>query len=157
MCSSVEVSPEQSLQGEWIIKNVFLGDAIDTPCGYAVTNAPTLTMNFSTEKESGSDNLTFSGRSAVNQYFGAYKVTDFDSSTGIGTIEIGTIGSTKMAGPAELMDCEQRFFAFLKQSTDFKVQTIDGVTTLHLGILKKDTAPSRDGGTYLILEKAKAE
>lgn len=154
MCSTETISSEASLQGEWVIKNVFLGDAIDTPCGYEVTNAPTLTINFSADKQENSDKLRFNGSSAVNSYFGGYKVLSYDSKTGIGTLEMGAIGSTKMAGPAELMQCEQRIFDFLQQAKDFEISTENGKTSLHLGIINRSETPSRDGGTYLILEKA---
>ena len=43
------------------------------------------------------------------------------------------------------------YFNMLNESAEFRIQ--EG--QLHIGRFKKDTAPSRDGGTYFIYEKAK--
>ncbi|MFT6478049.1 MAG: heat shock protein HslJ [Spirosomataceae bacterium] len=151
-CETNDVNSKNELTGEWFVKQVFLGDVIDTPCGYEAKNAPQLTIKFSDEKnEAGM--LSFSGNSAVNSFFGTYKVTAFDESTGQGTVSFGLVGATKMAGPEELMACEGRFFSILEQTTDFSIFNENGKDTLRIGRFKKDDKPSRDGGTFLIMER----
>jgi heat shock protein HslJ len=155
-CTKVEVQADTTiatkLHGKWVLKHRFLGDAIDTPCGYAVTNARDITLEVADNTESNDANeLRIAGNSAVNMYFGGLTITGFDTKTGIGSMKISTLGSTKMAGAPELMECETGYFNMLNESEGFRIQ--DG--QLHVGRFKKDTAPSRDGGTYFIYEKAK--
>lgn len=151
-CETNELKPKNSLSGEWAVREVFLGDVIDTPCGYETNDAPQLRINFSDEKkEDGTQ--SFSGKSAVNSFFGTYKIVTFDEATGQGTIEIGAIGATKMAGSEELMACENRFLGILGKTTDFSVTTENEKNVLRIGTFKKDDTPSRDGGTFLILER----
>lgn len=151
-CEKADLSANPKLAGEWVVKEVFLGDAIDTPCGYANTSSPELTIKFSADKNADGT-YSFSGKSAVNQYFGSYEVTSFEGSINVGTIKLGPIGSTKMAGPQPLMDCEMRFFTLLEQSSDFSVLNENGKDVLRIGRFKKDPTPSRDGGTFLICER----
>ncbi|MCP9755261.1 META domain-containing protein [Lacihabitans sp. CCS-44] len=155
-CTKVEVQADTAiainLEGKWVLKHRFLGDAIDTPCGYAVTNARDITLEVTDNTESNDVNeLRITGNSAVNMYFGGLTITGFDTNTGIGSMKISTLGSTKMAGAPELMECETGYFNMLNESAEFRIQ--EG--QLHVGRFKKDTAPSRDGGTYFIYEKAK--
>lgn len=155
-CTKVEIQAveESSSQiiGKWVLKNRFLGDAIDTPCGYAVKNARDITLEIADNTESSDSKvLRMTGNSAVNMYFGDLTITGFDQTTGIGTMKISTLGSTKMAGEPELMECETGYFNMLNESAEFRVQN----GQLHVGRFKKDTTPSRDGGTYFIYEKAK--
>ena len=147
---ALDLKPE--ILGKWVLKQKFLGDAIDTPCGYAVKYANDITLEITDNAESAdSKELKMSGNSTVNLYFGGITITGFDEKTGIGTMKIGALGSTKMAGPPELMDCETNYFNMLNESSEFRIQ--DG--QLQIGRFKKDTTPSRDGGTYFIYEKAK--
>lgn len=149
-CENTATKPENKMAGEWLVQEVFLGDVIDTPCGYEVQDAPQLTINFSeTANENGQ--FSFSGNAAINQFFGTYEITEFDEKTGGGTITLGAIGSTKMGGPEELMNCEIRFFDLLNRTTDFSITTENGKDVLRIGVFKKDDKPSRDGGTFLIM------
>ncbi|MCP9767780.1 META domain-containing protein [Lacihabitans sp. LS3-19] len=152
-CTKVEVQAEiqTKIEGKWILKHKFLGDAIDTPCGYAVTNARDITLEISKDTESKEPNVyKISGNSAVNLYFGNLKINTTDAANGISTITIGQLGSTKMAGPPELMQCETGYFDLFNQSVEFRIEN----EHLQIGVFKKDNTPSRDGGTYLIYEKA---
>lgn len=153
-CSKVEIENAQNqtpdIKGEYIYKYRFLGDAIDTPCGYAVTNVRDLTLKIE-ENTEDKNSYRISGNSAVNMLSGYLTITGYDSKMGIGTIKIGQLGSTKMAGPPELMQCEQAYFDMLNEAPEFRVQ--EG--KLHIGRFKKDDIPSRDGGTYMIFEKIK--
>ena len=151
-CEKTDVTTNPKLAGEWVVKEVFLGDAIDTPCGYANTISPEITINFSAEKNTDGS-YSFSGKSAVNQYFGSYELTSFEQSTSVGTIKLGSIGATKVVGPEPLMDCEMRFFTLLEQSSDFSVLNEGGKDILRIGRFKKDPTPSRDGGKFLICER----
>lgn len=155
-CTKIEVAADTSVStsiiGKWVLKYKFLGDAIDTPCGYAVTNARDITIEIEDNPDSSNPNeLRLSGNSAVNLYNGGFVITGFDEKNGIGTMKIGALGSTKMAGPPELMECETNYFNMLNEFSEFRIQ--EG--KLHIGRFKKDTTPSRDGGTYFIYEKAK--
>ena len=153
-CSKIEVQADtnSNIIGKWVLKNRFLGDAIDTPCGYAVTNARDITLEIVDNTESSDTNvLRMTGNSAVNMYFADLTITGFDEKTGIGTMKISTLGSTKKAGAPELMECESGYFSMLSESAEFRIQ--EG--KLHVGRFKKDTTPSRDGGTYFIYEKTK--
>jgi heat shock protein HslJ len=153
-CTKIEVQADtnSAIIGKWVLKNRFLGDAIDTPCGYAVTNARDITLEIADNTESSDAKvLRMTGNSAVNMYFGDLTITGFDETTGIGTMKISTLGSTKMAGSPELMECETNYFNMLNESAEFRIQ--EG--QLQVGRFKKDTTPSRDGGTYFIYEKAK--
>lgn len=152
-CTKVEVQAENQtkIEGKWILKHRFLGDAIDTPCGYAVTNARDITLEISKDTESKESNAyKINGNSAVNIYFGNLKINTTDAANGISTISIGQLGSTKMAGPSELMQCETGYFDMLNQSPELRIEN----GQLQIGVFKKDNTPSRDGGTYLIYEKA---
>lgn len=159
MCES---EPETDLYSKiltntWVLKNHFLGDAIDTPCGYATQNTRDLNLTITKTEENKSilGDYKINGLSAINSYFGSIEITSFNTETKRGNVKIGTIGSTKMGGSQELMDCENRYFGMLNQSEEFQIIENEGKTMLHLGIFKKDNSPSRDGGTYMIFELKK--
>lgn len=150
-CETTNVEKGGSLSGQYILKGVFLSDAVDSPCGWEAGSHQDITIDFSektTEDNSGFRQL--SGKSAVNQFFGSYNIKSFDTSSGVGTIEISALGSTKMAGPPLLMQCETRFFDFLAGAKDFGIEE-DG--TLKVGNFRKPDSHPRDGGTYLIFER----
>ncbi len=151
-CSKEEVSDkiDSKLVGTWVLKNVFLGDAIDTPCGYATKGVRELTMVISEDTESKT--LKISGQSAINVYNGSLSIISSDTSNGISTIKIGALGSSKMAGPPDLMECETRLYNFLNEAPELR---ISDTGELNIGRFKKDNTPSRDGGTFLIYEKKK--
>lgn len=158
-CESTQVAnstSEGDIAGEWKLTGVFLGDAIDTPCGYATKLDKTMTINFSKESAGTSDptQLSLSGKSAVNSFFASYTLSGFDSKIGRGKIKITSVGGTKMAGSKELMDCESRYYDFVGSSESYEIETDGSKKILKLGRLKEpNSAPSRDGGTYLIFEK----
>ncbi len=155
-CTTQEIKAitNTQLEGEWILKNVFLGDAVDTPCGWEAGEHRDITINFTSGKsESNPELKSFNGQSAVNQFFGNYQITTYDNTTQTGTIKTSTLGSTKMAGPPELMQCETRLFDFLTNALDFGFEEIEGKSILKLGNFRKPDSHPRDGGTYLIFEK----
>ena len=55
-----------------------------------------------------------SGKSAVNSYFGSYKLGPG------GNFAVGPTGSTRMAGPPEAMQAEQTFFKLLDQVRTYR-------------------------------------
>ncbi len=147
----VQSDTANDLSGTWVLKNVFLSDAYDSPCGWEAGEHADITLNLTTEKtEEADDTYRLSGKSAVNQYFGTYQIISFDKETKIGKIKISTLGSTKMAGPEPLMRCETRLFDFLVNATDIAV---DDEKKLRIGNFRKPDSHPRDGGTYLIYEK----
>ena len=151
-CTKVEVQAENQtkIEGKWVLKHKFLGDAIDTPCGYAVTDARDITLEIAKDTDSKESNVyKINGNSAVNVYFGNLKINTTNASNGISTVTIGQLGSTKMAGSPEHMQCETGYFDMLSQSVEIRLEN----NQLQIGVFKKDNTPSRDGGTYLIYEK----
>jgi heat shock protein HslJ len=144
--SQITISTKQDVIGKWVLKGVFLGDALDGPCGYDAKEYQDITLEI-VENPTEKDEFKISGRAAVNQYFGGMKISSFENNKG--KIDILQLGSTKMAGPEPLMACELRFFNLLNEANDLCLK--DG--KLQIGQLKNTTSPSRDGGTYLIFEK----
>jgi putative lipoprotein len=57
-----------------------------------------------------------SGRVGVNRFNGSYTLTG-------GTIEFGPAATTRMAGPAELMDLERRFHQALQGKHIVRIET----------------------------------
>ena len=147
-CSNVEIATnsENEILGKWVLKNKFLGDAIDTPCGYAVKNPTAITLEITKEKN---NTFAINGQSTINTYFGSFSIESIDDKLGINFIKIGPIGSTKMAGPEEFMQCEMGYFDMLNSVKELKIDN----GRLLLGTFKKDNIPSRDGGTYFIFER----
>lgn len=146
-CDKTDITAVSNLEGNWLLKNVFLSDAIDTPCGWeAGEHEP---INFDVKKES--DNYSFGGNSVVNAYFGNLKVLSYDKDTKTGKLEISNLGSTKKAGPPLLMNCETRFFNQLQTAIDFG---FDEEGLLKIGTFRNENSHPRDGGYYLIFEKS---
>ena len=147
-CSRIEVvtDSEKEILGNWVLKSKFLGDAIDTPCGYGVKNSKEITIEISKEKN---NSFAISGQSVVNTYFGSFRIESIDDKLGIHFIKIGPISSTLMAGPEEFMQCEMGYLDMLNAVKELKIDK----GRLLLGTFKKDNIPSRDGGTYFIFER----
>lgn len=153
---TVSALDSSSITGNWKLKSVFLGDVIDTPCSWEAPEHKDMTLNITSEKvENDPKSFVLNGQSSVNQFFGSYSILSFDAATKKGTIKMGAIGGTKMAGPENLMNCEFRYYSLLGDATEFQLVEGENGPVLHLGHLKKDNTPSRDGGTYLIFEKGK--
>lgn len=143
-----------NLKGTWTLKYVFLSDAIDQPCSSSKIPQG-ITLNITDELvENSTNTYVINGQSAVNSYFGGINIVSFDEKSQTGKANITQLGSTKMAGPEDLMNCELRYFTLLNATKDFKVfKDTDGMYYLHIGDFKQDIQPSRDGGLYLIFTK----
>lgn len=150
-CSKTEVAAinTDSYEGNWVLKNVFLGDVVDTPCSYEVKEHRDLTLTISKEKESA--NLQLNGQSAVNTFFGNIKIESIDATSNIASIKVDPLGSTKIGGPANLMQCETRYYSLMSEAIEMRIEN----DMLYMGRFKKDPTPSRDGGTFLIFERKK--
>jgi len=61
------------------------------------------------------DEPRFAGKSAVNRYFGNYKIDDNE-------ITFSQIGSTMMMGPEELMIAESEYLNFLNTVKSYKIE-----------------------------------
>ncbi len=142
-CETAQVNASSDLEGDWILKQVFLSDAYDSPCGWEAGEVKPITLNIKKE----SDGYTLSGKSTVNSYFGSLKFKDGSTTL----VEISALGSTKMAGPPELMACETRYFDFLSSAAEL---AINEEGKLLIGNFRKPDSHPRDGGTYLIFERA---
>ncbi len=143
-CETVQVNASPEIEGDWILKQVFLSDAYDSPCGYDAKDVSPITLTIKKEE----NDYVISGKSAVNHYFGTLKF----KTGSVTAIEMGAIGSTKMAGSPELMNCETRYYDMLNSAAELAVNE-EG--KLLIGNLRKADSHPRDGGTYLIFEKAK--
>ena len=67
----------------------------------SIPKGTNITINFSKDR--------INGHSAVNTYFGNYKIQN-------NILILPNVGSTEMAGPQELMDIERKFFDILQSS-----------------------------------------
>lgn len=145
-CTEINEISEEALTGTWVLEQVFLSDAYDSPCGWEAENfmQRNITLEFQKEGELG-------GQGPVNRYFASYTAGKIKINQK-GAISVGPIGSTKMAGPEPLMNCETRFFTLLNSAKEFLV-TEEG--RLQLGNFRNADSHPRDGGTYLIFSKSK--
>ncbi|AWV99412.1 META domain-containing protein [Arcticibacterium luteifluviistationis] len=145
-CEKTDVAIKEDLAGEWVLKNVFLSDAIDTPCGWEVDKHEPLTLNITKD----GNGYSFGGNAVINTYFGSLELISFDEKNQTGKIQTGPIGSTRKGGPENLMNCETRFLTQLDTATDF---AFDDNGELRIGNFRDENSHPRDGGYYLIFEK----
>jgi hypothetical protein len=132
--ASEAVLPNQ-LEGTWVLKRVLMGDMVDMPCGFVNEGKiQPMTLTFTTEKEGDASQMKLHGQSSVNRFFGSYTLTSFNKATGTGKIKLGALGSTKMASSSDLMDCESRYFSMLSESVDFKIESVNGIVQLEMGV-----------------------
>jgi heat shock protein HslJ len=147
-CSRKSPANVTSIEGTYTLVGIFLSDAHDTPCGYETHGHEAITLIV------GSQNK-INGKATVNNYSCNATWGEYDAKTKIGTLSLSDIVSTKMAGNAEHMECEQRYFAFLKEAKEYRVIKNKGKDVLQIGNFRKATSHPRDGGTYLVFEKNK--
>ena len=145
-CEKVSVQKLNEIEGEWVLQNVFLSDAYDSPCGWEVKEHQPITLNIALEN----GQYAISGNAVVNNYFGSFEVLTFDKEAQKGTLKTGPIGSTRKAGPQPLMNCESRFLNYLETATDFGLFEEN---ELQIGKFKTPESHPRDGGTYLVFER----
>ncbi len=148
-----ETKNQEILVGKWKAVSLFLSDASTGVCHQ---NKPTkdITFEFNNLKTEDQKGYQFSGSGPVNQYFGTITFLSFDETKNQGKIAISTLGSTKMAGSPEMMDCEQNYFTMLGESTGFQ-WFADEPNRIIIGKLKTEDSHPRDGGTYFVFEKIK--
>jgi heat shock protein HslJ len=135
-----------TLTGKWKLIEILRGDIIDKPCGI---NTPTrdITIEFTANPSGTSNLLSLNGQSTVNDYSAGYEA---DSK---GIIKISTVGGTKRAGSAEMMQCENNYYTLLTESQEYRIiqiETIPVKTVLELGVFRNSP---KDKGSYLIFEK----
>ena len=136
-----------TLDGTWQLTGVFLSDALDQPCSNGVTPNNKMTLTFDTE------NKKVNGTSSVNLLNGSFDFS-IPSQTGeIGDISFNPLGSTKIGGSEEQLQCELRYFNMLQDAREFRIEQNGKVTTLHIGTLTVNGENPRDGGTYLVFQK----
>jgi heat shock protein HslJ len=100
----VYAKEESTLTGSWVV--VGLNNGKEAVTGTIAGSE--LTAVFA---EDG----TLSGSAGVNTYNASYTTSD-------GTIEIGPVATTKMAGPQDLLDQEQQYLAALDRATTYTVR-----------------------------------
>lgn len=149
-CEDSTLRAENDFEGTWIFKEFFLGDAIMMGCGWEAQNVRTMTLTI--EKDEGQ--FKISGSAPVNNYFGVFDLLSFDETTSQGKISLDPIGSTKMAGPEPLMQCETMYFQMLQEAGDIGLSETG---ELQIGRFRTPESNPRDGGTFMVFEKAKSE
>lgn len=102
-------SPQQ-LTGTWSL------ESINATAGNPPLPAPgrtTPTVTFETPNDKGEGKVT--GFGGVNRFFGNYTVSS-------GTIAIGALGATRMAGPTELMTLEKVLIGVIQKAQGWEVE-----------------------------------
>jgi len=116
-CDTGELTSTPSeLEGEWVFKAYQRGENTDEwPDCAKEMGAVTLVL---TRK---GDGFEVSGQSVINTYF-SYAKVNYNSGTGSGTIKFEGIGSTKMGGPENLMNCETIYYQYLEKVSEMKIE-----------------------------------
>lgn len=146
-CEKVSSNSKPDVFGEWILTGIFLSDAKDTPCGWQVNDHRDISLKM--EKDA-MGLIAISGKSVVNSYGCKVESLVYNDADKKGEIKITNLYTTEIAGPKELMQCEERYYQMLQTAKEY---TIDENGNLLLGLLEKPGSNPRDGGTYLIFAK----
>ena len=109
----------------WIFKVITLEKKLQNT-NWQLVNMAGKDMEIKNLQNEGKITLSFkenriSGNSGINNYFGNYEIMDDN-------INIGTVGSTEMAGPENLMKIEREYLALLENST--KIRMTDQTTLI---------------------------
>lgn len=139
------------LIGKWKAVSLFLSDASTGVC-HADTPSKDITIELSNELADDKKSYNVTGSSTVNSYFASITIKSIVDSEKKVNLIINTIGSTKMAGSPEMMNCEQNYFQLLSESTGIQFFA-DKPNRIHIGRLKEADSSPRDGGTYYVFEK----
>lgn len=135
----------QSLEGNWVLKNVLQGDVMDFPCSGIPDKVIDLTLKIN---ENG--HLSANGRSAINSYFGEIQLNSNVSINKLFDVKKVMLASTLMGASEELMNCEGRFFEIFNNAKNIQIEG----NLLKIGI-KSDGKNPEDAGSWLIFEKKK--
>lgn len=138
---------EKAVLGDYVLKSRFLGDAVDSPCGWEANFKEDITLSI--KKAEDGKGFTLNGKLPVNTYFGKIEIGSEINKLNIYNLKISNLGGTKVGGPKAFMDCESNLIDFMTAAPEIKADS-EGV---YIGTFKKDDKPSRDGGTYLIFER----
>lgn len=149
-CEEKILKNQEKIEGIWIFKEFFLGDAILSGCGWEAEEVREMSITIKKEGEK----YEFSGFGPVNNYFGSFDLLSLNENLNQGKIKVDAIGSTKMAGPEPLMQCESMYFEMLQEASDIGFSE-DG--ELRIGRFRTSESSPRDGGTFMVFEKAKLE
>jgi hypothetical protein len=107
-CSS---SPKQ-LVGSWTLESF-----VDAPTAPRLPppgrTRPTVTFEAPLPESNGEGKVT--GMAGVNRFFGSYRA-------GSSSLAVASLGSTRMAGPAELMTLEKVFLGLVQTANSWKVK-----------------------------------
>ena len=142
-----------ALIGKWKAVSLFLSDASTGVCHQNTSNKDII-FEFKNELTEDKIGYNFYGNGPVNNYFGSFSMVSLDETNKIGKIKVGLLGSTKMAGSPEMMECELNLFTMLRESTGFQLFE-DDPNRLIIGRLKDKDSHPRDGGTYFVFERVK--
>ncbi len=110
----IDISSDTEITGFWVFEGYRTENGVTTPCE-PNDQAVTLDIELFSESYKGS------GKSFVNSYQFIAKI-DFLDEENNGRISIDGIGTTKMAGPPHLMECENVYYDNLKTSAYFNLK-----------------------------------
>jgi heat shock protein HslJ len=149
-CEDTSVQSPSKLEGKWLFKEFFLSDATMLGCGWEAEDVRPMTLEITKEGKA----YKLNGAAPVNNYFGEAELLSFDETTANGKVKIGPVGSTKMAGPEPLMQCETMYLQMLQEATDIGFRDSG---ELMIGRFRTPESNPRDGGTYMVFERFKDE
>lgn len=113
-------STPTELEGVWVYKGYQYGPGhAGTPAG--MPGCEKETENVTLEITRKNNRLEISGRSFINTYFSTAEVS-FERTDQSGTIAFEGIGTTKMGGPENLMQCETVYYELLRNATIVKIE-----------------------------------
>lgn len=110
-------STPSELEGVWVFKGYRQGETL-----YEVPGCEKETETITLEITRKGDGFDISGRSFINTYFSRAQV-NYNRSDQSGTIKFEGIGTTKMGGPENLMNCESAYYQHLGNSSKVKTES----------------------------------
>jgi heat shock protein HslJ len=130
------MSAVPDVEGSWKFSGYKLNEEapLTNPCDQAI-----VTLNIA----SSPDGYSITGTSFINTYLSKVSFA-IDHTKRAGTIEMAAVGSTKMGGPDNLMQCESNYYVNLKNINNFM---LDGQTLY----LYRNLTPQNPGNDSPIL------
>lgn len=134
-----EIASSIPINGTWVLKNVLMGDAMDAPCGFRnLDKVKEMNITFATD---ANGTMSLQGQSSVNSFSGKYSIKSYDAKSKTGKIKIEKIVSTRKAAiDPDFMECETRYFSYLENTEEFKIE--EG----KLQLIKSTPLPKSDYG-----------
>jgi len=147
--SKIEIT-RNLLEATWVLKNVLMGDAMDSPCGFANEGkVKEMNLSFTSEKGNFGDKQKLHGQSSVNGFIGSYTILSYDENSKSGKLKFSPLISTKMASvDPTFMECENRFLSYIEKSEEFKIEGGKLQLSKTYPLAKGDSGNSPFGNSY---------